>query len=82
MTEQEMQDLLNSYSLHLTSTRRHDGSRVFIAWYGELPGIVAETESRETVIRELDEIAGVVVRERAGEGLPTPNVGSTEPVAA
>lgn len=72
MTDQEIKDLLASYSLRLTRSRRSDESPVFLAWYEELPGCMAEAETRDAALLELDTIAPAIVKLLEADGLSLP----------
>lgn len=72
MTEQEISNLLATYTLRATSGRRQDGSTVFFAWYDELPGCMVEAASRPEALSELDAIAPAILDRLDREGLQLP----------
>ncbi len=76
MTDQEIRDLLDTYSFRATSGRRADGTPVFFAWYDELPGCLVESASREEARLELDAIAPAVLGQLSAEGVSLPRPSS------
>lgn len=77
MTDKEIRDLLDKYSFRATAGRRTDGSPVYYAWYDELPGIVAESGSRDGARAELDAIAPAILGKLSAEGVTLPAPFST-----
>lgn len=67
----QVRNLLEQYTLRARRDRA-SGSPLFFAWYEELPGCVAQANSRDSAVRELDTIAAAVLEVLESERLPLP----------
>jgi predicted RNase H-like HicB family nuclease len=72
MTPLEIGNIISTYSLRGRATQRPDGGRVYVAWYDELPGCVAEAGDKTAALAELDAVVPFVLERLAKDGIAPP----------